>query len=226
MLGGIRHHGLRVRSPFVGARLQRLGQAEVQDFDRSLRRDLDVGRLQIAVDDALLVGRLQGLRDLQGNLEGFVRRDGASADPLRQRRTLHQLQDERSQLARFLQAVDDTDVGMIERRQQLRFPLKPAQHLAIPDEPLRQNLERHLTAQLSIGGPIHCTHSAFAEFGRNLVMVDALSDQGNLCWIGVGKHGYPAPLPPNRTCGSPAYGSPVSRFLWIGRNEYGRHSGS
>ncbi len=42
----------------------------------------------------------------------------------------------------------------------------------------------------------------------------------------VGKHGHPAPLPPNCTCDSPAYSSPVSRFLWIGRNGYGRQSGS
>ena len=33
------------------------------------------------------------------------------------------------------------------------------------------------------------------------------------------------PLSPNRTSGFPAYGSPVSRFLWIGRNGYGSHSG-
>jgi len=44
-----------------------------------------------------------------------------------------------------------------------------------------------------------------ADFGR---LVDALS-----ALIGVGKAFRP-PLPPNRTCGSPAYGSPVSGFTF------------
>ena len=39
----------------ASTRLQRLGQAEVEHLDRAVRPDLDVGRLQIAVDDALLV---------------------------------------------------------------------------------------------------------------------------------------------------------------------------
>ena len=43
--------------------------------------------------------------------------------------------------------------------------------------------------------------------------------------IGVGKPVRPAPLPPNRTGGFPAYGYPVSRFPWIERTEYGLHAG-
>ena len=33
------------------------------------------------------------------------------------------------------------------------------------------------------------------------------------------------PLPPNRTGGFPAYGSPVSRFLWTERTEHGLLAG-
>ena len=33
------------------------------------------------------------------------------------------------------------------------------------------------------------------------------------------------PLPPNRTGGFPAYGSPVSRFLWTDRTEHGLLAG-
>ncbi len=33
------------------------------------------------------------------------------------------------------------------------------------------------------------------------------------------------PLPPNRTCGFPAYGSPVSSFLWTERTEHGLLAG-
>ena len=40
------------------------GQAEVQDLDPVIRGDLDVRRLQIAMDDPLLVGLLQPFGDL------------------------------------------------------------------------------------------------------------------------------------------------------------------
>ena len=44
--------------------VQRLGEAEVEDLDLAVRGDLDVGGLEVAVDDALLVGLLERLGDL------------------------------------------------------------------------------------------------------------------------------------------------------------------
>ena len=41
-----------------------LGEAEVEDLDLAVRRQLDVGGLEVAVDDALLVGALERLGDL------------------------------------------------------------------------------------------------------------------------------------------------------------------
>ena len=62
--------------------LQSLGQAEVQDLDLPLGGDLHVRWLQIPVDDSLLVGCLQGVCDLQSNLEGVLYRYGTLCDPL------------------------------------------------------------------------------------------------------------------------------------------------
>ena len=44
--------------------LQRLREAEVQHFHRAVGSQLDIRRLEIAVDDPLLVGRFERLRDL------------------------------------------------------------------------------------------------------------------------------------------------------------------
>src|SRR5882757_1398845 len=49
-----------------------------------------------------------------------------------------------------------------------------------------------------------CWLRLFKASTKGLVETDAV--------IGVGKAFWP-PLPPNRTCGSPAYGSPVAGFL-------------
>ena len=43
----------------------RFRQAEVQHLDSALRRDLDIGWFQVAVNDALVVRRFQRLRDLE-----------------------------------------------------------------------------------------------------------------------------------------------------------------
>ena len=40
------------------------GEAEVEDLDGAVGRDLDVGGLEVAVDDALLVRRFQPVGDL------------------------------------------------------------------------------------------------------------------------------------------------------------------
>ena len=53
-----------------------LRETEVEDLDLALRRQLHVRGLQVAVDDALLVGLLQGLGDLLREADRLVERDG------------------------------------------------------------------------------------------------------------------------------------------------------
>ncbi len=108
---------------------QGLGEAEIEDLDLALRGQLHVGRLQVPVNDPLLVRGLERVGDLPRNGEGLVDRDRAGRDPFRQRLALHQLQDERSRAARFLEAVDVRDVRMVERRQDLRLALEARQPL-------------------------------------------------------------------------------------------------
>ena len=57
----LRSHTIRVRLASVWLEL---GQAEVEDLYRAVGRDLDIGRLQVAVDDAFFVRRVERVRDL------------------------------------------------------------------------------------------------------------------------------------------------------------------
>ena len=77
--GGARNHAfscvlngdrrLRGRVVFRSFSRKHLRQPEVEHLHRAVRRDLDVGRFQIAVDDALLVCRLERLGDLARDRE-------------------------------------------------------------------------------------------------------------------------------------------------------------
>jgi hypothetical protein len=64
----------RIEAPGGLRRLIRSGlasacEAKVEDLDDARRRDLDVRRLEIAMDDPLLVRRLEGFGDLPRDVE-------------------------------------------------------------------------------------------------------------------------------------------------------------
>ena len=72
-------------------RYECLGKAKVQDLDDVVGRELDIGRLEIPMDDASLVGCFHSLSDLHGYLASFFYRNRAASDPLRQSLTRHEM---------------------------------------------------------------------------------------------------------------------------------------
>ena len=52
--------------------IEGLGQAEVQHLDLPFGREGDVGRLEVTMDDPLLVRRFQRIGDLPGDTHGLV----------------------------------------------------------------------------------------------------------------------------------------------------------
>ena len=92
---------------------------------------LDVRRLQIAMNDALLVRRFERLGDLPGDRQRFVERDrpcamrSASVGPSTSSIT------SALDAVGVLQAVDRRDVRMIQRGQDFRLALEPREPLGI-----------------------------------------------------------------------------------------------
>ena len=86
----------RLRSLLVG---HRLGETEVEDLDPAVVRELDVGRLEIAMQDPLLVRRLESLGDLEEQRQRLLDRDRTARDARRQVLALDQLHDEEAAVA-------------------------------------------------------------------------------------------------------------------------------
>ena len=107
-------------------------------FDGPVVLDLDVLRLQIAVDDPLLMGSFQGFGDLLGDGEHLVDRDRPLLDAIGQRRPFDQFQDQCLLALGFLQPVDVPDVGMVQRGQDFGFTFKPSEAIRIIREGLGQ----------------------------------------------------------------------------------------
>jgi hypothetical protein len=53
--------------------MRELGQAEIQDLEASVSGEAQVGRFQIAMDDAPRMGRRQTLRQLQAQADYLLR---------------------------------------------------------------------------------------------------------------------------------------------------------
>jgi hypothetical protein len=94
-------HRQRRRRRRIRARrrgIERFCKAEVEHLDRAVRADLDVRRLQIPVDDALVVRGLEGVGNLPADRDRVWH--GHRAD-VRERRTLDQFHDERADASRL-----------------------------------------------------------------------------------------------------------------------------
>src|SRR5262245_57406944 len=111
---------------------RRLRQAEVEDLRHSLRRDLDVGWLQIAVNDPFFVSDIETGGDLPRDAQSLAKRQAGTAGALarrfrefvRERVAVHELENQNPKAVRVLEAVDRADVRMIQRGERSRLTLE------------------------------------------------------------------------------------------------------
>ena len=88
---------------------------------------------------------------------------------------LDELQDQRAPAARLLRAVEDADVRVMKRGEQLRLALEAGHALGVGREGLADQLERHVPTQADVAGPPHLAHPPGAEPGQDLEGTEARS---------------------------------------------------
>jgi hypothetical protein len=110
-----------------------LAQAEVQHFHRAVGTHFDIGWLEVAVDDARLVGGVERVGDLPGECQRLIERDRARRDAVRERVALDQFHHDRA----LFEPVDLGNVRVVERRQRLGFPLEARQTIEVGGERIR-----------------------------------------------------------------------------------------
>ena len=115
------------------------------------------------MNDPLRMGSFEGLRDLSGTRQRFVQREGTLCNAVGERGSLNQFKDERVDAMRFLDAENRGDVGMVQRRKNLRFALEPSEAVRIEREKVRENLESDVPMQSGIVAPIDLSHPTRAN---------------------------------------------------------------
>ena len=89
----------------------------------------DVRRLQVAMDDSLLMGMLHGRADLAEQVQAFQQPQPVLVAIVRERNALHQLHHEERPAGFGRTGVEDLgDVGVVHQRQGLPLGLEPGQH--------------------------------------------------------------------------------------------------
>jgi len=92
------------------------------------------GRLQIAVHYPLFVRGFDRFCQLLRDRQRVVEWNGAVIDSIGERGVVHQLQHERLDAIRFLEAVNSRDVRVVQRGEDLRFAFEAGQPIGVGGE--------------------------------------------------------------------------------------------
>ena len=91
------------------------------------------------MDDPLLVRGLERLGDLSRDRERFIDRNRAPRDPVGQRHTLDEFHHEGCGPAGAFDAVNERDVGMIQRGQRPGFAVETREPIGISGHRIRKH---------------------------------------------------------------------------------------
>jgi hypothetical protein len=153
-----------------------LGEPKVQDLRLPAGRHEHVRRLEVAVDDALAVRRVESIRHLDTEIEQGREVDRPPADSLAQRLPLEELhRDEPLPLVR-IDVVNGADAGVVEGGRGARLALEALEGLGLRAEALRQELEGHGTAEAGVLGPVDDPHPSAAHLLDDAIVRERLAD--------------------------------------------------
>ena len=157
---------------------QRFRQAEVEHLGLTAVGDHDVGRLDVAMDDARGMRRREPAGDLLRELEHAIDRHAAARDQLVERAAAHQLHDEEVDPVRVIHFVDRDDVRVIERGCGARLLEKPIAPIAIARRARGDDLDGHDASQTRVDGAVDDTHAALPDQVFNPVMREGRTNHG------------------------------------------------
>ena len=132
--------------------------------------DKYVGRLDIAVDDAIGVGGIKGIGDLNAERQNLVGLERAIGDAMFERYAVKELHDDEGIAILFAYVMNRADVRMVQRGSRLGLPLEAAESLRIFGYFVRQELESDETVQTAVFRLVHHAHSTAAQLFQDAIV--------------------------------------------------------
>src|SRR5580693_3863337 len=140
-------------------------------------RHKDVRRLNVAVDYAFGVCRVECVCNLDSERENHLGFHRTPRNAVLQRQSVKKLHGDERFAVVFINLVDGADVWMIQSRGSLRLTLKTGECLRVFGYLVGQELEGNKPAELHIFGFINHTHPSAAKLLNDAVVRDSLTDQ-------------------------------------------------
>ena len=102
----------------------------------------------------------------------LVERDWSSLDAIRQRRSFDEREDQPARVFGVHDSVNVSDVGMVERSQNLGFALEASHAVGIAQERRGQDFERDVALERRVARAVDLAHAALAEQGEDFVVTE------------------------------------------------------
>ena len=149
------------------------GQAEVEDLDPPLVGDHHVGRFEVAVDHAALMGRADRLGHRDRPLEESFEGEAVVRDPFAEASARDEFHDQEAVLQRLLDRVDRDDVRVVERCERPGLPGEAGHRVGVGLRRSREELQRDVAVESGVPRLPDLAHSAFTDlFGQAIVGQD------------------------------------------------------
>jgi len=160
--GGARH---RARAAVLLA-----GETEVHEHHAARAREHDVLGLDVAVDQARPMNRLEAGEELGSDVLCFFELERtALMQHLEQGAAIHVLHGHQLAAVGLDEVEDAADVGGNHLTGGAHLVAQQVTVRLVPEEVLAHGLEGHLDTKLEIEGPPHLTHAAAAELGTDSI---------------------------------------------------------
>ncbi|GAC1599523.1 MAG: hypothetical protein NVS4B10_10770 [Myxococcales bacterium] len=138
------------------------GDPEVEDLESAVGGDEEILRLEIAMNDARVMGRGETLGELGGQIERLAQRQRLSEQHLAERLPLEQLEDEVGAPLVGSGVMDREDVGMVDRANRPGLQREALQGLLAKSRG-GKDLDRHVATEPCVPGAIDLTHPTCAD---------------------------------------------------------------
>jgi hypothetical protein len=171
------HPLLRDERGGIGARRRlhpdALGDAEIEHLHARAADD-DVVRLDVAMDDAMLVRFGESIGDAASDAADIRLRQRAARDEGRERLAFDELHHDERAPFRFLERMDRRNVRVVELRGGSRFAPHARDCFGVRSNLLREDLDRDVAAEARVLCPPDLAHAAGADASDQLVRAEHL----------------------------------------------------
>ena len=136
----------------------------------------NIGGLDVAVDDAFGVGRVEAIGNFDGDVEELGNFDGPALDAVLKSLPFEKFHGDEGAAFEFANIVNGADVGVIEGGSGAGFAMEALDGLGIIGNVVGEEFEGDVAAEAGVLGFVDHAHPAAAEFFLDGVMRDGTAD--------------------------------------------------